>query len=247
MIYFHYCERNWRWFIRDMEKRARSTGRASALWLGNEPRFATGMPVPPKHAPLRSAGVPEKSSILQYITRLLTFRAASPDEAEQPPPGHPGYKVAMNQLKYQDLQSLASLARQIEEARLTVQLNRRVLEEAIAYYQEAVESDAIESKLRRQMAKSVLNFSGQVHEIAEKLKTSQTQLESLGTRVKNDADLVSDSVPVGGIIKPRRVSWDSLGFAPSVADNHWVVFSRGTSCCIATSRWSGCLPRIDID
>ncbi len=177
--YFRWCEQNWRRFIRDIEESLRKLVRvATTLPLHNEARLDTTVP-------LGSANGHE--SKLPHSTGNL---------AEERIPRLPDYNFVLNMLKYQDMQSLTTIALRIEDAALVAQLNLGVLKDAVQCYQDAVQSEDIKSpELRGKMEKSVKVFSLRVAQIIRTLETTHAQLVSLGTSDGIARFLVSNSIP----------------------------------------------------
>jgi hypothetical protein len=218
LIYFRWCEQNWRWFIRDIEDRIRNALRvARTLPLDDELTFSSDPRKPEYHVPTSSTGheprfgrVSEKKNMFAPITTLPTFRrrtgAGPPRDLEKelfppppppfppPPPSKsgPDTLVALSMFNYRDLQTLATIARRLEEAASVIQLNVGVLQDACEYYQDAVQSEDIKNpQLRRDMAKAVFAFSRRVKQIVRSLETSHAQLVSLGRRLDGGKQLVS--------------------------------------------------------
>ncbi|KAK3897873.1 hypothetical protein C8A05DRAFT_38548 [Staphylotrichum tortipilum] len=212
IIYFRWCEQNWRWFIRDMEDRVRNALLvARTIPIDTEPHFTLrrrdagsemSEPSPADDArPSGFAGVSEKQSILASIPGLRRLHMATPRPARDSeveafpalpsrPIWGPDLTLVLNMFSFRDLQKLTTMARRLEEASLVIQLNMGVLRDASDYYQHAVKFDDIKSpELRSEMVKSADGFSRRVHQLIRSLETSHTQAVSLGKMLESGTRL----------------------------------------------------------
>jgi hypothetical protein len=214
LIFFHWCEQNWRWFIRDIEERIRKAlVKAKTLPVDSEPHFA---PAPQKTvieavtpasfggSYVRAAGTSassEKYGIFERVKSLRRPPSATFDLAQVPTwqsaqSRFPNTKqvpegmLVLNMFNYKELQTLSRLAEQLEEVTLVVQLDIGVLQDVDAYYQRLTRSDDIGDNVKRNLDKSVSRFSSRVQEIIRSLETRQAQLVSLRKRLDEGKALV---------------------------------------------------------
>lgn len=213
LVYFRWCEENWRWYIRDMEQRIRSSLiRAKTVPVDSEPRFTTvshktgtGMSASSggsdgKFTWSAFAPISEKRNILQSIKefrrpRPTTFDLAPAAEGTQE--SHlsetrrvPEGILVLNMFNYKDLQKLSILAERLEEAKLVIQLNLDALRDVYEYYENPIEFDGLKAEVRDHMQKSAASFRLRLRQIIRSLETRQTQLVSLRKRLDNGKGLV---------------------------------------------------------
>jgi hypothetical protein len=223
LIFFRWCEQNWRWYIRDMEDRIRhSLVRAKTVPVDSEQRFTRlpsktdmGVPVASRRRDIDMAGSPpvlEKKGILETIKEIRWPRANPFDRAQVPggrqePPLSSARRVpegihVLNMFNYKDLQKLSILAERLEEAALVVKLNLDTLRDVYEYYQHLPQSDDLRADVRNHMEKSTLAFLRKLRHILRSLETRHTQLVSLRKRLDNGKGLVRTTCLIRG--------WDSL-------------------------------------
>jgi hypothetical protein len=211
LIFFRWCDQNWRWFVRDMENRIRSSlVRAKTVPVESEPRFTrspcktdTGISTSSRDSDAKLAGfvpVSEKRSILQSIKEIRRPRATTFDLAQVPGALHepplsgarrvPEGILVLNMFNYKDLQKLSILAERLEEATLVIKLNLDTLGDVYEYYEHLPESDDLRTDVRNHMEKSTSAFLRRLRQIIRNLETRHTQLVSLRKRLDNGKGLV---------------------------------------------------------
>jgi hypothetical protein len=220
LIFFRWCEENWRWYVRDMEERIRgSLIRAKTIPVDSEPRFTTfshktgtgisassrGSDVKPAWPTL--APLSEKRSVLQSIKELgrprqTTFGLAPAAAETHELPLSQGRRVpegmlVLNMFNYKDLQKLSILVERLEEATLVIQLNLDALRDIYEYYQHPIDFDGLKVDVRDHIQKSAASFRLKLGQIIRSMETRQTQLASLRKRLDNGKALVREGCPVG--------------------------------------------------
>jgi hypothetical protein len=217
LIFFRWCEQNWRWYVRDMEDRIRnSLARAKTVPVDSEPRFtrpphktATGISTSSRDSDMKLAGfapVSEKRGILQSIQGLrrprpTTFELAPMPAAATPQPTFPATRrvpegvLVLNMFNYKDLQKLSILAERLEEATLVIQLNIDTLRDVYEYYQRPIH-EGVKADVRDHMEKTTSAFLLRLRQIIRSLETRQNQLASLRKRLDNGKALVCVFTPI---------------------------------------------------
>ena len=198
LIFFRWCEQNWRWFVRDMEDPIRSSlVQAKTMPIESEPRFTpirrkteTGFSASSGGSDLRFPRVSRfRGSLLQSLRgpRATTFDLASTGTRREPEG-----MLVLNMFSYKDLQKLSTLAERLEEATLVIQLNVGVLRDVYEYYQDAVQPGNIaDEEVRCRMAKETQAFLRRLQQIVKSMETGHTQLVSLRKRLDSGKSLVS--------------------------------------------------------
>lgn len=209
LIFFRWCEQNWRWFVRDIEQRIRSSlVRAKTVPIESEPCFTgpppkteTGMSASSKGSDFKTATFAalqqEKRNIMQSIKGLRQPRGTTFDLAPAQTGAHdsgarrvPEGLLVLNMFNYKDLQRLSIIAGRLEEASLVVQLNIDALRDAYEYYERPIVCEGLREDVRTQMEKSTVAFLRRLRQIIRSLETTQTQLGSLRRRLDSGKSLV---------------------------------------------------------
>ncbi|KAK4040357.1 hypothetical protein C8A01DRAFT_15750 [Parachaetomium inaequale] len=196
LTFFHWCEHNWRWYVRDVEERIRtSLARAKTIPVESEPSYRTGVLASSRDSTMQLSTfnpVSEKGSIVQRTICGLRWpdrTAFDHAPAVQEPPFSRARRVpeglaVLNMFNYKDLQKLSILAERIEEATLVVQLNVDALQDVYEYYQRPIH-DNVRPDVRMHMEKSAATFLLKLRQIIRSLETRHTQLASLRKRLDN--------------------------------------------------------------
>jgi hypothetical protein len=212
LIFFRWCEENWRWYVRDMEDRIRtSLVRAKTIPVESEPRFTqpppkteTGFSASSKGSEMiKPATVTfgsEKRSIMQSIKRLPRPRSTALELAQDPavtqeaPSSRlrrvPEGILVLNMFNYKELQRLSILSERLEEAALVIQLNITALRDASDYYQRLAHHHDLNSGIQAHIETSVSGFLPKLQQIIRSLETRHSQLVSLRNRLENGKALV---------------------------------------------------------
>jgi hypothetical protein len=210
LMFFRWCEQNWRWYIRDMEDRIReSLVRAKTIPVDSEPRFTrapnktdTGISTSTRDSEMKHAtfaAVSEKRSILQSIRRLPRPRTTL-DFAQDPglrqnshfsnPRQVPEGMLVLNMFNYKEFRGLSILSERLEEAALVIQLNVAALRDVSDYYQRLIHCDDLSPGVQIHMQRSVSAFLPKLQQIIRSLETRHSQVVSLRNRLENGKALV---------------------------------------------------------
>ncbi|KAK0717304.1 hypothetical protein B0T26DRAFT_646130 [Lasiosphaeria miniovina] len=227
LIYFAWCEENWRWFVRDIEDHIRQELRkAKTVPIDEKPYFTnvpqkmnTGLTTSSKssHNPWNyPEKIPEKRDIFSSFRRLSrpSWHTPSgfdvPPPPPPPPPGHgqpagqarremPDDTLVLKIFSYKDLQKLISLGERLEESLLIINLNLRVLQNACEYYQRLADSEDIGKEIKQRFVKSIAQFQVKTRGIIENLETRQMQLLSLRKRLEEGKALFESLLQYRGL------------------------------------------------
>ncbi|KAK3331327.1 hypothetical protein B0H66DRAFT_528654 [Apodospora peruviana] len=180
LIYFQWCGENWRWFIRDIEEEIREKCtllRTAAI--DREPYFARL----PRRTDSASSFVDIEAPPDRTDDGSIDAEKSMPDDA-----------FVLGFFSYKDLQTLHSMGRTLEEARLVVELNHSTLKKVCRYYQHIVQSHSdagdIPEDAKQGFRDSISRFIPKVESIMEDLEINLAQLTSLLRKLDADKTLL---------------------------------------------------------
>ncbi|KAK3695650.1 hypothetical protein B0T22DRAFT_113891 [Podospora appendiculata] len=201
LIYFRWCEENWRWFVRDVEDHIRGIlVKAKTLPVDQQPhcipsRINSDVASSSRwHRPSASFQVTsEKPGFLQSFMQHRRFgQTTSSSHIQQQrlgnnfsvaSKGKPDDMHALEVFKYQDLQVLNIVNEKVEEGILTITLSIRVLADICIYYERLADSEDIGGATKGEFKEAISKFVLKVHLITASLATRKTQLESLRNKL----------------------------------------------------------------
>ncbi|KAK3372080.1 hypothetical protein B0H63DRAFT_483814 [Podospora didyma] len=202
LIYFQWCEENWRWFVRDMEDFIRDIlGKAKTVPVDRQPHFrntprraGTGLSSSKKsNTAFQSYPdlLPERRGMFSSFRRRLRRPRQQPQDFELPSTDQRNFaplqeglvdSLILDMFNYRDLQKLNIMGERLEEGILVINLNLGVLQDICDYYQRITQSEDI-GDVKEQFAKPTSLFLVEIKHIMRSLETRNTQLLSLLKRL----------------------------------------------------------------
>lgn len=188
LVYFHWCQRSWRWFIRDIDQYIEEKLRKAREFPVNRyeelpVRVGAGLSPTPRQR--------LKSGFLGSLPLLKLF--GKPSIADPEPPvemAAPRDETSENAERYvfslfnfDNLQVLSAIYRRLEEGNRVCDLNRDVLRDISDHYRNLSQyyPDDIKCDMEKAISKSGSRFALRVESIMKGLERNKKQLTSLRT------------------------------------------------------------------
>jgi len=211
LIYFHWCERSWRWFVRDIDQYINEKLRKARIFPVDRSPYRMKIPTRTGtgRSSLSKSNFPDdqrqqsNGRFLQTFLRRARLLGNTPIDDAEPTPEGPTYRddahdeaeeFVLSQISFKDLQTLSAIHRRLEEGRRVCELNRQALRKMCKYYNGVSQyyPDDINGEIAKAINKSACRFISKVESIIEDIETSETQLTSLrAILVETDRPLVS--------------------------------------------------------
>lgn len=201
LVYFRWCERNWRWFIRDIEKHIRETTPGTRRFpVGRRPhavnlplRTDTGLSssisgdFPPGAQIKRSPNFFGSAFRRRHAEQPPDIELdAPPEQAEDKDDSEDTETHILGLFTHQDLQTLTTIQRRVEEGRAILELNRKVLKRVSKSYQNLPRCYPanMDEHIKTAIDVKVTRFILTIDEIMDDLETSMMALVMLRTKLE---------------------------------------------------------------
>ena len=211
LIYFRWCEKNWRWFIRDIEQDIReTTTKARRFPVGRRPhsanlplRTGTGLSSPISGGYPHNPQMKPSRNLLSSIFRRRLARQPPVVEVEAPTErteddSEDTEAHVLGLFSHEDLQTLTTIQRRVEDGRAILELNRQVLKRASRSYHtlpHCYPAD-MDDNTKRAIDIKLSRFILATDEIMEDLETSERALVTLRTKLEQaDRPMVCEHCP----------------------------------------------------
>ncbi|KAK7420832.1 hypothetical protein QQZ08_010233 [Neonectria magnoliae] len=213
-----WCDENWRWFINEIETVSRKvTTKVRTVHVDDEPNVQ----VFKKHATIRAMDQSNRKlsiakSIRSTLQNPLSFprkQDPDPEMAVVKPPENddprPSYNLeeglkkidSLSDFRVREIQRLQEVMERIEEAHLTLGLNKRVIRQLREHYESMAneyhmpEMDNIQNRCRN----DIMRFLSRARSVEENIETRRAQLQSLLSLVHEGKTLYDSIIQHRGI------------------------------------------------
>ncbi|KAM7183518.1 hypothetical protein V8F33_013532, partial [Rhypophila sp. PSN 637] len=179
LIYFHWCEDSWRWFIRWIDQYlTEKAERGREIPVDCRP-YATNLPGgSPTTADSASNSYDDRSGgCLSLLKRIRIYGRHKDSKVDACPEKTDAHDITheeaftLGEFSFRDLQTVTAIHRRVEEARRTCELNRQALNDICDYYRELAQyyPRNISPEDEKAINSSISRFVGKVKAITRYL------------------------------------------------------------------------------